>query len=97
VPTTLRCLNHLEAGDIQAYAEEYAVASVVYYSGFEYGEFMSDARFDALCQVLLARKVYMMINWIDRESLIAGTGYDTKAFPDYIHDAAREWAESPAG
>jgi hypothetical protein len=96
VTTTLRCVAHMKAGDLKAYAEEYAVASIIYYSGLECGEFMSDARFDGLCQTLLERKAYKTIPWIDRESLIAGTGYDTKVFPEHLHEVAREWAESPA-
>ena len=91
--TTLRCPEHLAADRETAYSEEYAVASILYY---QYDvSMMSDARFDGLCQTLLDAKAYTRIEWLDRESLIAGTGYDVK-FPDWLRAYAQIVAEDKA-
>ena len=90
VPSTVRCTEHLAADRGTAYAEEYAVASILYY---QYDKsMMRDAQFDGLCQWLLDHKIYNPIDWLDRESLIAGTGYDVK-FPDYLRAYAQTLAE----
>lgn len=95
VPTTLRCIDHLAAGDLLAYAQEYAVAAIIYNSGF-HAEFMSDSRFDGLCSALLARKAYDEFPWVEYEMLIAGSGYDTTQFPQELHQVAKAWMAAPA-
>ena len=92
ISTTLRCIRHIsDMDDLElAYAEEYAVASMLYYRHDV--SMMSDARFDGLCSWLLDRGSYKRLTWLDRESLIAGTGYDTK-FPDYLQAIAAQWVE----
>lgn len=91
IPTTARCGEHWPGG-MRAYAEEYAVASIVYYSGAA-REFMSDARFDGLCDTLLKAKAWKEFPWIEREMLIAGSGYDLAKFPQTLHDAAKEFTD----
>lgn len=95
VTTTLRCVAHMKAGDLLAYAQEYAVAAIIYYAGFP-AEFMSDHRFDGLCSALLNRKAWKEFPWIEREMLIAGSGYDVAQFPQELHDVAKAWMEAPA-
>ena len=90
VPGTVRCQDHLEPDDMLALAEEYAVASIIYYGGSP-GEFMSDGRFDGTCRTLLKAQAWRQMTWLEREALIAGTGYDTKVFPHYLHRAAAQW------
>lgn len=92
IPTTLRCLVHIEQfDDLElAYAQEYAVASVLYYKHDV--SMMSDGRFDGLARWLLDRGSYKRLTWLDKGSLIAGTGYDTR-FPHYLVAVAARWVE----
>ncbi len=88
IPTTLRCEDHLGPDDTLALAEEYAVASILYYRHDE--SFFEDARFDGTCTHLLQVRAWQVVPWLDRESLMAGTGY-AATFPTYLHEAAQEW------
>lgn len=90
VAHSLRCAEHLVHGDLQHYAELYAVASIVYYGGHP-GEFMSDTQFDGLCSWLLGHKAWERFLWMEREMLVAGSGYDLAKFPKEMHEAAQEW------
>lgn len=92
IHTTARCLEHLIHGDELDYAEAYAIASIVYYSGWD-TPFMSDAQFDGLCDWLLKQESYRRIEWLDRGTLIAGSGYVLSDFPEYLHAAAREFRD----
>lgn len=90
IPSTLACVDHIQPDDLVRYAEEYAVASIIYYGGHP-GEFMSDARFDGLCDWLLKNKAWETVPWIEREMLLAGSGYDLSKFPVELHKVALAW------
>lgn len=90
-PESLRCADHWAAGDILRWAQHYAVASIVYYGAFEYGPMMSDAEFDGRCAALLAASAWKQIPWLEREMLIAGSGYILEKFPADLWEAAEHW------
>lgn len=89
-----RCLAHLEPCDRpdgeRALAEAYAVASILYYGHDE--SFTSDACFDGGCRYLLEAGAVARVPWIDRASLVAGSGAAlVPHFPAYLKDAAADW------
>lgn len=96
VETTVRCVEHLDDPDqALAYAEEYAVAGVVYYRALTGGgeSFMSDQRYDGLCAMMLQRwGEFRRFPWVDRASLVAGTGFDAGKVPEDLVRWAEEWA-----
>ena len=95
VETTSRCLDHLRPGDLLDYADSYAVASILYYSGAEVSvEFMRDAQFDGLCRALLEARAWLVVPWLREGMLKAGSGFVLTHFPPELHEAAREWLES---
>ena len=68
----------------------YAVTSIAYY---ERGVSLApDGIFDMLCKELLDRPD--IPSWVDRESLEAGTGYDTSSFPHAFHSVAADLSDS---
>ncbi len=71
------------------YAEKYAVASIIYYSDTGIDTGMSDAQYDGFCDWLLKRQAWQRIPWIERDMLLAGSGYDTKGFPPELHARAK--------
>jgi len=76
-------------------AEQYAVASIIYYTGTGRCPGMTDAQYDGHAAWLLSNKVWQRVTWLDEEMLIAGSGYDVKVFPEYLHKrAARRLAAS---
>ena len=67
----------------EALALYYAVTSVAYYE--QDVSLIPDGIYELLCKELLERTD--VPSWVDKESLEAGTGYDSSTFPsttDYI-------------
>jgi hypothetical protein len=89
-----RCLAHLQPCDRPdgelALAESFAVASILYYAHDE--SFTSDPCFDGGCRYLLDAGATARIPWIDRASLVAGSGAAlVPLFPGYLQDVAADW------
>ena len=91
VETTLRCVKHLGTNTEAAYAEEYAVASILYYDHDI--SLMTDYRFDGLCSTLLSDKTYNRIKWLNKADLIAGTGFVGTNFPSEYKERAKKIAK----
>lgn len=86
LPTTLVCMEHLAVADVEAYAAEYAVASILYYQHDT--AFMSDHRYDGLCWALKQAKAWTVVSWLDEGMLTAGSGFDLSRFPEKLHALA---------
>lgn len=91
VPTTLMCMEHIEAGNLDCYAAEYAVASILYYEHDT--QFFSDARYDGLCWHLKQEKAWRTIPWLEESMLSAGSGFDTSRLPAELRELAKEILE----
>ena len=79
----------------QEYAERYAVASIIYYTSPGKCAGMNDAQFDGFARWLLKHRSWKRIPWLEKGLLIAGTGYDVKKFPRYLHERATEKLMKP--
>ncbi len=90
-----RCEKHLKAGDLQAYADAYAVACILYY-GFD-ESCMRDYQHKGLSDTLVKAKAWKKpgMGWLDRDMLACGSGYDLNQFPMRYHDAAQDWLDDP--
>lgn len=69
-------------------AEEYAIASILYYDLAVPCTGVSDGQFDTWCDWLRRRGADARIPWLDPEMLQAGSGYETAEFPRYLHEEA---------
>lgn len=94
VPSCARCAEHLRPRDVLDYADSYAIASILYYSGDAPENFMTDGQFDGICSFLLAARAWRVVPWLEKNMLKAGSGYDLERFPLELHEAARQWKES---
>lgn len=83
-----RCLAHLGPDDELEAAERYAVASALYYGRPDADPLMTDPEFDGLCAWLLERQAWKRHPWLEREALIAGTGYDLARLPEDLRALA---------
>lgn len=94
-PTWIRCREHRALDDdddmILCWAQEYAVACIVYYATFAGGPTMPDWEFDDLCKALLTRRAWGFVSWLEERMLTAGSGYDLAKFPADLHEAAEAW------
>ncbi len=79
----------------QDYAELYAVASIIYYGSKGRCTGYSDAQFDGLCHWLLEHESWKRIEWLERDMLRAGSGYDVPIFPPELHARAADQLVSP--
>lgn len=91
----MRCRKHRhldsDKDTLLTWAQEYAVASIVYYRTYNDGPTMLDEEFDDLCLALLQREAWKQIPWLEEEALKAGTGYAIEKFPTDLHAAAKHW------
>ena len=71
------------------YAGRYAVASIIYYGDTGVDTGMTDAQYDGLCDWLLKRQIWKRFPWLERDLLLAGSGYDTSKFPLEFHERAK--------
>ena len=62
----------------------YAVTSIAYYE--KDASLIPDGIYDLLCKELLERPD--IPSWLDKESLAAGTGYDSTGFPFGVYTVA---------
>ncbi len=89
----MRCREHRALDDdadmVLCWAQEYAVASIIYYQG--HAPPMLDSEFDDLCKVLLGLRAWEQVPWLEQSMLTAGSGYDLAKFPADLHDAAEHW------
>lgn len=94
-PSWIRCREHRGLDDdadmVLCWAQEYAVASIVYYQAYAGGPVMDDTAFDDLCKALLQRRAWEQVPWLELVMLKAGSGYDMAKFPADLHDAAEHW------
>lgn len=94
-PSWVRCREHRALDDAEdmvlGWAQEYAVACIVYYQSYPGGPIMSDYDFDDLCQALLKFEAWKQVPWLEEQMLVAGSGYDLKKFPADLHEAAEHW------
>lgn len=95
IDSGLRCLAHLKAHDEAAYAELYAVASILYYEHDL--SLLTDPSFDGICHWLLDANAPARIPWLEREQLSAGSGYVSAGFPAEYRRIAQEIAQRSKG
>lgn len=91
VPGMLVCLDHLREDEVLQWAAKYAVASILYYR--HSCSPWTDAQFDGVAYALLEAKAWKRFPWLEREMLMAGSGYDLDKFPAEYHELAAELAQ----
>ena len=90
----ITCADHWRSNnDEWIRSVRYGFAAVAYYGNEESP--WTNGEFDELCSILLADGTYDRVAFVEKELLQAGSGYDMKAFPEWIHQLVGEHIGRP--